>query len=313
MTKPLVSILVAVHNGAALINETIASVVAQSFGDWIMFVVDNASVDGTREIVGSWMASDSRIRLIEFDEFVGGNENHERGFRLIANEAKYCKVLEADDLLFSDCLERMVSLAERFPSVGVVGAYRVSGDMIDMRELPIERETFDGREILCRTLRHQISVTGAPTSLLIRSDLIAARNPFWDCSFEHTDKEAPLWCFTQADFGMVHNVLTFTRRQSGTRAGWSTLINTRAPEDLRLLLRYGPSVLPDYRRQLRRELRDFLWFHLRQRVRPDRRRDEEFHRFHRDALDAIVLEAHGNPEVRLAAVLIRSLLRNGDS
>ena len=155
MTKPLVSVLVPVHNGGDLIHESIASVVAQSFQDWIMFVVDNASVDGTREIVENWTLSDSRIQLLQFDEFMDGNENHERGSRIVANEAKYCKVLQADDLLFPDCLERMVSLAERFPSVGVVGAYRVSGDAIDMRELPIMQDVFDGREILRRTLLHR--------------------------------------------------------------------------------------------------------------------------------------------------------------
>ena len=93
MTKPLVSVLVPVHNGGDLIHESIASVVAQSFQDWIMFVVDNASVDGTREIVENWTLSDSRIQLLQFDEFMDGNENHERGFRIVANEAKYCKVL----------------------------------------------------------------------------------------------------------------------------------------------------------------------------------------------------------------------------
>ena len=234
MTEPLVSVLVPVHNGAAFIDQAIASVAAQTFPDWVLFVVDNQSTDSTPDIVTRWRELDSRINLIICEEFVGADENHERGFRMVAHEAKYCKVLQADDLLFPDCLERMVGVAERFPSVGVVSSYRVNGDTVDLRELPTTKESFDGREILRRSLRREVSLTGSPTTLLIRSDLIAARDPFWDCSFLwHPDKEAPYWCFTQADFGMVHKVLTFTRRQPGTMAEWSTLANTGEPEHIR--------------------------------------------------------------------------------
>lgn len=305
-----VSVVIPVYNGAAYIDQSIASVVAQTLEDWLLFVVDNRSTDATPRLAQKWAKKDSRIQLVRCDNFVGALENHERGFRIAAPHATYCKVVQADDLLFPDCLRSMVRLGEQSPSVGVVSAYRVNGDTVDLRELEPSSSTFSGAEILRRSLLRQISVTGSPTSLLIRSDLILKREPFWDCSFWHADKEAPYWCLTQSDFGIVHRVLTLTRRQRGTRMEWSDLVNTTDPENVRLLLRYGPSVLSPsgFRKRLRRDLAQLLEYHVRQRLRPSRRKDEAFQRFHHRALGSLLSEANDQAEVRLTLALIRPLL-----
>ena len=82
-------------------------------------------------------------------------------------------------------------------------------------------------------------------------------------------------------------------------------MNSRAPEDLSTAVcGSGPLVLPDYRKHLRRELRDFVWFHLRQRCRPDRQgRTMNSNNFNRQELDALVREADGHDEIRVAAAL----------
>lgn len=61
----LVSVVMAVHNGAALIEETIASVLAQSHEALELLVVDDGSTDATAKIVRKWARADSRVKLLE--------------------------------------------------------------------------------------------------------------------------------------------------------------------------------------------------------------------------------------------------------
>ena len=49
--KPVVSVLLPVYNGEVYLKPTIESVLKQTFGDWELFIADNASTDGTRAII----------------------------------------------------------------------------------------------------------------------------------------------------------------------------------------------------------------------------------------------------------------------
>src|SRR3546814_4997837 len=63
-TAPLVSVITAAFNAEGFIAATIASVQAQSLGDWEMVVADDASTDRTAAIVAAAAAADPRIRLL---------------------------------------------------------------------------------------------------------------------------------------------------------------------------------------------------------------------------------------------------------
>lgn len=62
---PLVSVIMAVHNGANFIDETVASVLAQSHQALELLVVDDGSTDATRHLVGQWAQRDRRVKLLE--------------------------------------------------------------------------------------------------------------------------------------------------------------------------------------------------------------------------------------------------------
>ena len=64
------------------------------------------------------------------ETFVGVIANHNIAFKLMSAEAKYCKVVSADDFLFPECVTRLVDLAEENPSVGIVGSYQLSGSQV---------------------------------------------------------------------------------------------------------------------------------------------------------------------------------------
>ena len=62
MNTPRVSVLMAVFNGGSWLDESIRSIAAQTFRDWELIVVDDASTDGTREILAG--LSDERVRVL---------------------------------------------------------------------------------------------------------------------------------------------------------------------------------------------------------------------------------------------------------
>jgi glycosyltransferase involved in cell wall biosynthesis len=63
--RPVASVITAVRNGARHLAETIASVQAQSFEDWEYLIVDDASEDGTREVVERMRQQDRRLILLK--------------------------------------------------------------------------------------------------------------------------------------------------------------------------------------------------------------------------------------------------------
>ena len=125
--QPLVSIVTPVYNGEAYIKECIESVLSQTCQNWEYIILNNNSRDRTLEIAEQYERQDSRIRVYSNDTLLPIIANHNKAFGLISGGSKYCKVVSADDWLVPECLERMVELAEENPSVGIVGAYQLSG------------------------------------------------------------------------------------------------------------------------------------------------------------------------------------------
>ena len=70
-----------------------------------------------------YAATDPRIRTAKADTHLPIIANWNRALRELSPQARYCKVLHADDRLFRECLERMVAVMDEHPSVGLVGAY----------------------------------------------------------------------------------------------------------------------------------------------------------------------------------------------
>jgi glycosyltransferase involved in cell wall biosynthesis len=311
--SPFVSVVTPVYNGEQHLAECIESILRQTYDQWEYVVVDNSSSDRTPDIVESFARRDSRVRLSRYEAFVDAVASYNRAFASANPESAYTKVVGADDWLYPECLERMVGLAEEHREVGVVGAYRMDDTAVDLVGLRSEKSVAAGHEILRQSLGGGPYVTGSPTSLLYRSELTRGRVPFYDPSFRHADTEAVYWVLTRSDFGLVHEVLTFTRRPPAGETPVSVRLSTYTPENLRMLLRYGPDVFgeAEFRRRLRIDLAEYVWWHAKQRLRPSRHGDDEFRAFHLRAVELISAEAGEYGEVKRAMRLVRRLLRNG--
>ena len=73
---PLISVGVPAYNSAATLGSTIEGLLAQSFGDFELIVSDNASTDGTRDVVEEYKLRDSRIRYERHPVNIGANANY---------------------------------------------------------------------------------------------------------------------------------------------------------------------------------------------------------------------------------------------
>jgi glycosyltransferase involved in cell wall biosynthesis len=114
----LVSIVLPTHNGARYLDESIRSCLAQTYTNWELIIVDDASTDNTAARIAHYVASDPRIRSMR----------HERNRRLPAalntgfREARgsYLTWTSDDNAYRANALEEMVAYLEAHPDVDVV-------------------------------------------------------------------------------------------------------------------------------------------------------------------------------------------------
>jgi glycosyltransferase involved in cell wall biosynthesis len=280
MSEPLVSIVTPVYNTDKYLAECIESVLAQTYKHWEYLIVNNRSTDKSLEIAESCARKEPRIRIHTNEEFLSLMKNWNHAMRLIPPESRYCKVVHADDWLFPDCIARMVEVAETFPSVGIVGAYRLEEDRVSLDGLPAKQSFFDGREICRGQLMGRPYLFGSPTSLLIRSGIIRERSPFYDESTLEADKEACYEILKERDFGFVHQVLTFTRRHNESITAGAQRV--KVPRKIPALKKFGPFFLSETEFQQAKE-REFNKYYTLLAKGLWELRGKEFLRHHKEA------------------------------
>lgn len=253
--EPLVSVVTPVYNGARYLAECIESVLRQTHRRFEYVIADNASTDDSLAIARGYAEDDERVRVVEHEEHLSHHlASWNRAMRLVAPEAAYVKVVHADDWLFDECLERMTGLAQAHPSVGLVGAYRLDEDHVNLDGLPPSVTFLPGREVARSFLlgRPWPFLFGSPTSTLLRADLVRKRPLFYYEGNIHADTEAGLDVLSESDFGFVHQVLTYTRRHNEAVTSFTSRMRTYRPADLGMFQRWGPVFLTsdEYDRKL---------------------------------------------------------------
>jgi len=103
-----ISVIMAVYNGAALLPETIASLQAQTFGDWELIAVDDCSKDNSVDVLKSFR--DARIRVIESSRNGGPVVARNRAF----GEARgaYVAALDQDDVCLPERFAKQIAFLD---------------------------------------------------------------------------------------------------------------------------------------------------------------------------------------------------------
>jgi teichuronic acid biosynthesis glycosyltransferase TuaG len=110
-SEPLVSIITPAYNAERFIEQTIQSVIGQTYTAWEhLIVVDRNSNDKTEDIVRRFAKLDSRIRCITSPEALGAAAN--RNLALVAALGEYVAFIDADDLWTENKLEKQVQFMQ---------------------------------------------------------------------------------------------------------------------------------------------------------------------------------------------------------
>jgi glycosyltransferase involved in cell wall biosynthesis len=241
---PLVSVVIPVYNGEGFIATAIRSVLAQTYANFDLTVVNNCSKDRTLAIAQEFAAQDSRIRVLTNTDFLSVVENHNKAFRVISPGAKYVKILGADDWLFPTCIEELVRVAEAHPTVGMVTSYVLCGRRIGWDGLPYPSTFLTGRDVCRLRLLRNVKVFGGPSASLLRASVVRERDPFYNPLNYHGDTEAYLELLQRHDFGYVHQVLSYDRKDEGSKTtAYLQRVRSYPAADLDEITKYGPVYL----------------------------------------------------------------------
>jgi glycosyltransferase involved in cell wall biosynthesis len=287
ISTPLVSVVTPVYNGADFLAECIDSVLRQTHPNWSMAIVDNASTDATPDIASRYASRESRIRHVRYDDFLPAvNDSINRALTSTDPASDWCKMVLADDWIYPECLERMLAVGEDQTNVGVVSSYQRWGDRVHLTHLPYNKNVVEGPTVLGRTFLYDENVTGNPTALMFRAQIIREQNPFYDRRLNHADTDAAYRTLVDHDLGFVHQVLSFARRQGGTNIDRSDRIGSAIAENLLSVVRYGPAVMDDasFGKALRMHLRRYSRYLAIQSLRPSRHNDAPYIGYHRRLL-----------------------------
>ncbi len=115
--SPKVSIVIPVYNREKYLGMTIQSVLAQSYTDFELIIVDNNSTDGSLEIAQIAAQQDSRVRILT-EEAQGAVYALRTGFA--AAQGEYVGQVDSDDLLESQAIELTTEALDKYPEWGMV-------------------------------------------------------------------------------------------------------------------------------------------------------------------------------------------------
>ena len=124
MKEGLVSIITPMYKGAEFVGETIETVIAQTYKNWEMIIVDDCSPDGGAgiRVVKRYADQDARIRLIESPKNSGSSGA--RNIALRAAEGQYISFLDSDDLWTPQFLEKQLAFMHEKDAAMVFSSYR---------------------------------------------------------------------------------------------------------------------------------------------------------------------------------------------
>lgn len=115
-----ISVIIITYNRADLLPKAIASVLAQSFRDFELLIIDDGSVDETETFVRGLAARDARVKYFKNGLNLGISKSRNRGALLAGGE--YIAMLDSDDYWLNDeKLKSQAAFLDAHPEVGLIG------------------------------------------------------------------------------------------------------------------------------------------------------------------------------------------------
>jgi len=262
---PRVAVVLAVYNGEKYLAEAVHSVLAQTFADFELVVIDDGSTDRTAEILAGFR--DPRVRVIRFPENRGLVTALNTGIQ--ESQSELIARMDADDVCVPQRFERQVEFLDGHPDAGLCGTWTQGfGEDTSLMRPPVEPERIRARLFFGWAMDHP--------SIMMRRELFDRHALAYDDRFRHVE-----------DFDFFIRAAEVTKLANLPEV----LLRARGHPD-EVSVRHRPEQLRTEARLFARQLRTLL---------PDATREEEdFHiRLVTGALDASHCASAGQWLLRL--------------
>jgi glycosyltransferase involved in cell wall biosynthesis len=175
---PLVSIVMPVYNAAPYLAEAIRSILAQTWADFELIVVDDASTDRSPDLIQSF--PDPRIRCVRNDQNLGVAATRNRGVLLARGE--FVAQMDPDDVAHPRRIAEQVAFLRAHPDVGLCGAKDGTRRVMKM---PLDHE-----EIRVTLLFHS---SFAQPTVMARRRLLVEDGLLYNETYRNME-DYDLWC-----------------------------------------------------------------------------------------------------------------------
>lgn len=181
-TTPKVSVLMSVYNSMLYLEQSVQSILDQTFRDFEFIIINDGSTDGTQKILETF--ADPRIQIVTQPN-TGLTKALNRGLKLCRGE--FMARMDADDISMPERLERQLVFLNKHPEVGMVGTAHIEIDAKGevLLKKPCLLEDNQLRKILIKYNPF------CHTSVMIRRSILQKIGPY-DESFSYA-QDYELW------------------------------------------------------------------------------------------------------------------------
>lgn len=118
MSEPLVSIVITVKNGASTLEQTIQSVLRQTYRNLELIVIDDGSIDNTWRLLEKLAKKDARLK---FESSTIRGRGHALNQAINLAKGDWIAIVDADDLFHPEKLRRQLAFLLNNPTISVLG------------------------------------------------------------------------------------------------------------------------------------------------------------------------------------------------
>jgi glycosyltransferase involved in cell wall biosynthesis len=203
MNSSLVSVCIPVHNVTRFLDEAIASVLTQTYGNFELVIANGASQPEPRRLIEEIVSRnpDPRVQLI----LNPANFSMVENWNSVIMNARgiYLKLLCADDVLMPDCLERQVQALQEYPNVVLAAGSRViinrKGNRLFTMNGIGATGVYAGRDAILRCILSGTNIIGDPVNVLWRRSAMGEAGKFDPDVLYCTDVEYWLRLLSEGD------------------------------------------------------------------------------------------------------------------
>jgi len=181
---PLISVLMCVYNAEKHVNDTIVSILNQTYINFEYIIINDCSTDSTLSLIKKMSDSDSRIRLINNPMNVGLTKS--LNFGIYEAKGKYIARMDVDDISTKNRFEVQIKFLEENPDIAVCGSHVITEKTgYNDKYIPYTPEDIKATLFFMNALTHP--------SVMMKSSVIIEENNFYNEKYKFA-QDYELWC-----------------------------------------------------------------------------------------------------------------------